>query len=378
MRKLVLLLFIFLFCTLALGQNPGTTGSFGFFHTHEGRTLMPGRWDFWGNLNFWTKLGEFLGEAPVDYSAVNYWVVAGNISISYGIIKNLDATLALRVYQDTHNREIPENVPDDLFLTIKGGSFNFKQGHFAGTIWSTLRFPTGKVHNYPLAEYASGSLEYGLFGGMSYYYNPYLPDQGIGLHFNLGWWNHNEKGSEVDIVDGTTRTATVNSQEVKMMLAIGVPAGLFQFRTEISGGVFTSIPDPFVYSAEDYAFVTPSIRYSPYSTLSMDLGVDIRISPEDRQRTEGVPDFSNRLDLPKNYPPWKVQLGLTYSILPAGVREQYGGAADNAEIRRRLNFYEKVMEEKEKAAQMEKDIEELRKVREKADLEIEKMKEELE
>jgi hypothetical protein len=161
-------------------------------------------------------------------------------------------------------------------------------------------------------------------------------------------------------------------------LAIGIPAGLFQLRIEVFGGVFTTIPDNFVYSSEDYAFITPSIRYSPYNTLSMDLGVDIRISPEERQRTSGVPDFSDRLDLPKNYPPWKVQLGLTYSILPAGVREQYGGAANNAEIRRRLNFYEKVMEEKEKSANMEKDIENLRKVREEADLEIEKLKEELE
>ena len=376
MRKLVLLLLIFLTCTLAYSQNPGTTGSFGFFHTHEGRTLMPGRWDFGANLNFWTKLGEYIGQPPADYDAVNYWVVAGNIAATYGIINHLDATLALRVYQDTHHQE--NNKPGDLFLTIKGGSFNFERGHFAGTIWSTLRFPTGKVHNYPLAEYASGAVEYGFFGGISYYYNPYLPSQGIGLHFNLGWWNHNEKGSEVDIVDGTTRTATVNSQELKMMIAIGIPAGLFQFRMEIFGGNYTTIPDPFVYSAEDYAFLTPSIRYSPYRTLSLDLGVDIRISPDDRQRTSGVPDFSNRLDLPKNYPPWKIQLGLTYSILPAGVREQYGGAADNIQIRRRLNFYEKVMEEKAKAAEMEKDIEELRKVREEADLEIEKLREELE
>ncbi len=376
MRKLVLLLLILLTCTLAYSQNPGTTGSFGFFHTHEGRTLMPGRWEFGANLNFWTKLGDYLGEAPPDFSAVNYWVVAGNVSASYGIINNLDATLALRVYQDTHHQE--NNKPGDLFLTIKGGSFNFERGHFAGAIWSTLRFPTGKVHNYPLAEYASGAVEYGLFGGISYYYNPYLPSQGIGLHFNLGWWNHNEKGSEVDIVDGTTRTATVNSQELKMMIAIGIPAGLFQFRMEMFGGIYTTIPDPFVYSAEDYAFLTPSIRYSPYRTLSLDLGVDIRISPDDRQRTSGVPDFSNRLDLPKNYPPWKIQLGLTYSILPAGVREQYGGAADNIQIRRRLNFYEKVMEEKAKAAEMEKDIEKLRKVREEADLEIEKLREELE
>ena len=182
----------------------------------------------------------------------------------------------------------------------------------------------------------------------------------------------------MDIVDGTTRTATVSSQELKMNLAIGIPAGLFQLRLELFGGVYTRIPDPFVYSAEDYAFLTPSIRYRPYNSLSLDLGVDIRISPEERQRTSGVPDFSNRLDLPKNYPTWKVQLGLTYSILPAGVREQYGGAADNPQIRRRLNFYEKVMEEKAKAADMEKDIEKLRKIREEADKEIDKLKEELE
>ncbi|MCK4559225.1 MAG: WVD2 family protein [Calditrichia bacterium] len=376
MRKLVLLLFILLTCTLAYSQNPGTTGSFGFFHTHEGRTLMPGRWDFGANLNFWTKLGEYLGEAPPDFSAANYWLVAGNVSASYGIINNLDATLALRVYQDTHHQE--NNKPGDLFLTIKGGSFNFERGHFTGALWTTLRFPTGKVHNYPLAEYASGAVEYGFSGGISYYYNPYLPGQGIGLHFNLGWWNHNEKGSEVDIVDGTTRTATVNSQELKMNLAIGIPTGLFQFRMEMFGGIYTTIPDPFVYSAEDYAFLTPSIRYSPYNWMSVDLGVDIRISPDDRQRTTGVPDFSNVLDLPKNYPPWKAQLGVQFSLLPAGVREQYGGAADNIQIRRRLNFYEKVMEEKAKAAKLEKEIEELRKVRENADLEIEKLREELE
>ena len=165
---------------------------------------------------------------------------------------------------------------------------------------------------------------------------------------------------------------------LQIMLALGIPAGLFQFRLELSGGVFTTTPNSFVYSAEDYAFFTPSIHYAPYNTISLDLGVDIRISPEDRQRTSGVPDFSTHLDLPKNYPPWKAQMGLTFSILPAGMREQYGGAADNVEIRRRLNFYEKVMEEKEKAAQIEKEIENIRKIREAADVEIEKLREELE
>lgn len=378
MRKLVPLLFILAICTHAYSQNPGTTGSLGFFHTHEARTLVPGRWNFWTNLNFWTKLGEFLGQPPANFSSANYWLVTGNFAASYGIINNLDATLALRFYQDTQNGDHPGNVPDDLFLTVKGGSFNLKRGSFVGTLWTTLRFPTGKLHNAPLAEYASGSFEYGMYGGLSYYSNPYIPAQGIGLHFNIGWWNHNEKGKDLDIVNSTTRTATVNSQELQIMLALGIPAGLFQFRLELSGGVFTTTPNSFVYSAEDYAFFTPSIHYAPYNTISLDLGVDIRISPEDRQRTSGVPDFSTHLDLPKNYPPWKAQMGLTFSILPAGMREQYGGAADNVEIRRRLNFYEKVMEEKEKAAQIEKEIENIRKIREAADVEIEKLREELE
>ena len=206
----------------------------------------------------------------------------------------------------------------------------------------------------------------------------YLPDQGFGLHLNVGWWNHNEKGNELNIKGGTTQTATVSSSELRIMLSSTIPAGLFKFWLEIWGGLYTTIPDPFVYSAEDYAFLTPSVSYSPYNWMAFDLGIDIRVSPDERQRTSGVPDWSDRLDLPKNYPPWRVQMGIKFSILPAGVRTQYGGGVDNPEIRRRIEFYERVMEEKDKAADMEKELEEIRKVREEADLEIEKIREVLE
>ncbi len=377
MKKLLPLLFILLITISGFGQNPGTTGSFGFFHTHEGRVLMPGRLDFWTNLNFWTKLGEFITQAPEDFEAANYWLVAGNISTTYGIFNHLDATLALRVYQDTHH-ENTANVPGDLFLTLKGGSFNLSYGHFSAALLTTLRFPTGEKHNYPLAEYASGTMEYGFLGAISYYQNAYLPGQGISVHFNFGWWNHNEKGKEIDIPNRPTRTATVSSSELQMMIATAIPAGLFQLRMELTGIIFTKEPDPFIYSAEEYAYITPAIRYSPYRWLSIDLGADLRISPGDRQRTNGVPDFSTRLDLPKNYPPWKVQLGMKLSLLPAGIREQYGGGVDNIEIKRRMDFYEKVMEEKEKAAGMEEEIERIRKLREEADVEIENLKDILE
>jgi len=66
------------------------------------------------------------------------------------------------------------------------------------------------------------------------------------------------------------------------------------------------------------------------------------------------------------------------SLLPSGIREQYGGGVDNIEIKRRMDFYEKVMEEKEKAAGMEEEIERIRKLREEADVEIENLKDILE
>jgi hypothetical protein len=71
-------------------------------------------------------------------------------------------------------------------------------------------------------------------------------------------------------------------------------------------------------------------------------------------------------------------MGLTFSILPAGARSQYGGGVYNAEVKRRVEFYERVMEEKEKAAELENELKELRKVREEADKEIDKIKEILE
>jgi len=378
MRKLFPLIFILLFTVSAFSQSPATTGSLGFFHSQQSRVLMPGRWDFETNLNFYTKLGDFLGQAPPDYQAANWWVVAGNVAASYGIIKNLDATLGIRVYQDTNHPNIA-NVPDDLFLTLKAGSINFSYGHFGGAFWGTVLFPTGEVHNYPWALYSSGSVEFGLFGGLSYYYNAYLPEQGLSFHLNVGWWNHNEKGKEINITDETTRTATASSSELRLMMSSAIPAGQFSFIMELWGGIYTAIPDPFVYSSEDYAFLTPSIRYRPYPWMSVDLGVDIRVSPDDRQRTSGVPDISNRLDLPKNYAPWRVQMGLSFSILPAGTRKQYGGQAGyDPVIKRRLDFYEHVLEEKERTDDLQKEIDEIRKLREEAAEEIDKIRDELE
>jgi len=378
MRKLFLLITILLFTASAFSQSPATTGSLGLFHSQESRVLMPGRWSFWANYNFFSSQGDYLGQPAQDSDAEKYSEAAANLSVSYGILKNMDATLGIRAYQKT-NHPNESNVPDDLFLTVKAGSFNFSYGHFAGAFWGTVLFPTGNVHNYPWAMYSSGSVEFGLFGGLSYYYNAYLPDKGLAFHFNAGWWNHNEKGKEIDIIDETTRTATQSSSELRMMMGASVPAGPFNFMIEFWGATYTVIPESFVYSAEDYAFLSPAVRYRVTDLLAVDLGVDVRVSPGDRQRTHDVPDLSAQLDLPKNYPPWRIQVGLSFDILPAGVRSQYGGeAVDDPLLKRRLEFYEHVMAEKQRTDVLQRENEEIRDLREEAAEEIDKIRNELE
>jgi len=376
MKKLTVLILLILIYTTCLAQNPGSTGSFGLFHTHDSRVFNPGRFDLSTNTNFFTKVGEAIGQTSSDFDAVNWWLVASNLSFTYGIFNHLDATFSIRLYQDTHhNNEF--NLPGDLFFTLKTGSYLFGRNRLGAGFLASARIPTGEVHNYPFAEYASGALEYGFSGVLSYFSDPYFPDRSFHMHYNIGWWNHNEKGEAIPLPKGEDRIATVNSSNLQMALAGVLPLGIFDFRLELAGILNTSDPDPFIYSAEEWVYLTPSIRFKAYDWISMDLGVDIRVSPEDRQRTRGVPDVSQDLDLPKNYPPWKVQLGVNISLLPSKKKENLIDLQDEA-FQRSIRLYELIQREQEKAKDVEKEIDKLRKDRQAADEEIEKIKKALE
>jgi len=246
------------------GQSPENLGVSDLIHTQTAETFEPGRLDFKANMNFFTKLGEFLGDPvlkPADFSAANYWLVASNLTATVGIAKNFDASVSLRLYQDTHySNEF--NLPDDIFITLKTGSHFFARRRFAAAFLSSFRIATGEVHNYPFAEYASGAFEYGFYGALSFYSDPYLRDRSFSMHYNIGWWNHNESGTTLyKFRNGTELKATRNSSNLQMNLGAIMPVGLFDIRFELSGILFTSDPDSFVYSAEEWAFFSPSIRY---------------------------------------------------------------------------------------------------------------------
>ena len=374
------LLNIFLILIVGLSvsaQNPGSTASNGMFHTHTGRVLDEGMLQFKTNMNFYSKLGEFLDKSlqAADYQAANWWLVAGNLSAAYGFYNHFDFTAAIRLYQDTHYAN-EFNFPDDLFLSIKAGSFQFGRRKFNSSFTTSFRIPIGEKHNYPFAEYASGALEYGFFGAISYYTDPYLPERSPNFHLNIGWWNHNELGEVLYTKqDSTELKATKNSSYLHLALASVIPAGEFEIRFELSGALATTKPDSFVYSSEEWVLLTPSVRYKPYDWVSFDLGVDLRMAPsDDRQWTGGVPDVSSKLDLPKNYPPWKVQMGLNFNIPVGGKASKTLEEIESEEFNRQVEFYKLIQDEREKSSEIEDELKDLKKEREAADKEIEELK----
>jgi len=111
----------------------------------------------------------------------------------------------------------------------------------------------------------------------------------------------------------------------------------------------------------------------------MDLGADFRISPEERQNTTAnIPDYSASLDLPPNYPDWKIHLGLNAALNLTGKGKTVGSDYVREEAKEKVELFESVLDEKEKAKEVQQELESLRKVRKEAEKEIEELKKELE
>jgi len=374
MKRILTLFLMVFFTSSAFAQLPN--GEKTFIRTQTANTYEKGQLGIYTNMNFYSKAGDFLGQGlkPSTFNKVNYWLVAANAVFTYGLMEHLDASLGVRIYQDTHYSN-EYNLPDDLFLTVKYGGFKSGRNHFSHAFMTSFRFPTGEVHNYPFTEYASGAFEYALMYAVSYYADPYLPNRSFSTHFNAGWWNYNELGKTLYTrSNGEELKATVNSSDFRMALAFSYPTGLFDFRLELSGILFIQQPDAFVYSAEEWAFISPSIRYRMTNWVSADFGLDFRVSPVDRNGTSGIPQISSNVDLPPNFPNWRVQMGLNFDLNLLSTNKTSAMDYEQQTAREKAKVFETVIEEKEKANAVQDEIENLKKIRKDAEKEIDELK----
>lgn len=376
--RLSLVLLMIPFILLGSGH-----GSKSLLHTQTASTLKPKRLDFGTNLNFFTKVGDFLGgQRPQNFTLTNYWDVQGNLLFSYGIAKNVDATVLLRLYQDVHqeganffNRK-EYNVPDDVFINLKAGSFGVSNNRINLGTQVSIRLPISDKHNYPFEKYTAGGVELGFNGLFSYFNDPFIHERDLSFHINVGFLYYNDSGKLLydDRIIGQVFSNT-NSSSLEYAAGFSYPTDLFDLNLEVFGSTFISQPDSFAFSREDYLYVTPSIRYKPNWRYHIDLGMDIGLVGDTDESDPRASFAGDNLDLP-NYVSWRLHLGFGV-VLTAG-NDKFGGVGKKADVKERVDFYQRLLQEREKTRSIEEELRRLKREREQAERELEELRQLLE
>ncbi|OGB64906.1 MAG: hypothetical protein A2Y94_11040 [Caldithrix sp. RBG_13_44_9] len=376
-----LTLIIILIPLVTFAFNSTRFGSRGFFHVQTASTLYKGTLDAGTNLNFFTKVGDYLGEAkPENFAAVNWWDVQYNIYSTYGILDNLDMTFMWRIYQDANRYLVGEgeseyqyNIPEDIFLDFKAGSFGINNNRFNLGFITSFRIPTAQNYNYYFEPYTAGGFEFGLTGLASYFNDPYLHDRSYSVHLNLGWYYHNDAGKVLyKDITGVEYKADGNASALQYGLAFSYPTELFELNLEFWGNKFINAPDSMAYSREDYMYITPSVKFKPKPWFNFNLGLDIRVSKDEDTSSKLLPSPKERLSLP-NYPSWKLYLALNFRLLPWG-----SGFEGSKTGRSKVDFYESLLKDSRRSEKIEEELRRLRKEREQAEKELEELRQMLE
>lgn len=360
-------------------------GSNGLLHVQSANSLKTGRLQFRPALSFYTKAVESLSQS--NPQSADWYTVTGDISLAYGVINHFDFSAMLRLYQDT-NLLGEHNIPDDLFLDFKAGSIALGSDRSQVGALLSFRIPTGDTHNYPFELYSSGAFEFGIMGLFSYFLDPYFPGRDMNFHFNIGYYSHNDNGQtlfdEVKNPQGTVikqaLDASTSSAELQYGAGFVFPTEMFNINLELWGGAFTSDPDSAVFSRENYMYFTPSVTFKPVETINFDLGADIRVSKDENTTVIPVGYPGRALnsrqgsDLP-NYSSWKFHIAMNFVLM----RENASfDAARGVDVRKRIDFYESMLQEKQRTKSIEEELMRLRREREQAEKELEELRQLLE
>jgi len=345
------------------------SGGKGLYYVHSAQTLAPGIVSLKGYSRGFGKVASFPGR-----SSYTVWAVSGRFNINYSLNDHLELGLTPLLYQDTNSTGKAVNTPGDLFTTVKLGSFGAVGSPYVYGVLFNARLPLGSNHNLPLEPYSTNRLAFGVTGLFTYSKDPLYPEEGMKVHVNLGYWNHNDVG--VQLGGGSSPTPESMSQELMYGVGVSVPKDQFDFRAELNGSVFLQAPPVSAYSRENYLYLTPSFAYKPNRWLSLNAGIDIRVFEGSdgtlyQPVTGGVPQtFPNSQP---NYPAWRMTFGASFNITPTRVRA--GGhdmLMQKAQTRREL--FEQIVEEQRATESAEAELERIRAERIRAEKELERLR----
>ena len=377
MRCKFITVMLFIFITLSPLYATPRQGGIGLLYVHSAQLLPKGHLQFYGGTRYFGKVAS-IGSGR----AYALWNVQGFTSINLGISSHVELSISPIIYQDTNNDkgnilDGQANSLDDLFLSVKVGSFGAIESPFLFGGILGVRIPTAETHNIIYEPYSAGRLEVSVTGIASYFSNTIFPDENWSIHGNLGYLNHNDVGANLT---GNPNDPSPVSMSSELLFGVGLnyPAGTFDFSGEINFRTFMSQPPVTAYSREYVSYLTAGVYYKPYRWVTFEMGIDFRlISGKDES------DYINTsLSLPPgdfpNYPSWRGILGVKLAILPMNLYQTTERSRLEERALDRNTIIEQMMEGRQDTEDAESELERIRAEREKVEEELKRLRELLE
>ncbi|MDZ7374611.1 MAG: transporter, partial [candidate division KSB1 bacterium] len=365
---------LLLVATLSMSaQAQHLNGARGLPYVRAAWVMEPGYLTMYAHSRFFGKVGHVsLGRIT---SAVTYWDVQGTLYFTYGISRHIEASVSPIIYQDTNKGTPGYNIPDDIFLSVKFGSYGSKGSSFSYGLAANGRIPTGKYHNLVFEPYSAGTWEWGFTALASYTLDPLYPEEAFNIHLNLNYNHHNDVGEKLSLAPDLVDTIRVLSPTQTLNYALGLryPADKFDYWIQLFGTKFLRQPPITAYSREDFTYLSPGVTYKPYPWLSFDVCVDVRLSKDKDETVYAFYGVHKIAEMP-NYAGWRVNVGMHLTILPTSVYKvtERDLLMRKAESRRQL--FEQMIREQRETESAEQELERIKEERRKAERELERLR----
>lgn len=373
-RRLIKSAVAILLCA-PLSANAQVNGGRGALHVRSAWALDAGYFTILTHSRLYGKVGNVTNNG----SPITYWNFQSSLSFNYGLRQQFEVGFTPILYQDLTGDGRRQNVFDDLFFNLKMGSLGRKGSKMSYGLELGARLPKTASRNVIFEPYSTRKLAFGATAIISYVRDPLYPDDGFGVHFNLGYWNHNDVGERLTTLPPTVDTVQVKAmtQELRYGGALVIPTERLDIRLEVVGTSYIEKPPATAYSRENVTYFSPGLVYKPYRWMSLSGSADLRLSSDRDETSYGVNSVSRFSGLP-NYPDWRFNLGIKITVLPRSLYSlsERDVLMKKAESRREL--FEQIIKERRETESAAEELEAIKEERARAERELDRLRKLLE
>lgn len=344
----------------AHSQTFSLTGGRGLPHLQTAWTLPKGQFTLhgFGSSYYQTVVVPQPGQAPTSFT---FWDVQTALGLHFASGKHVEWAVTQILYQDAHRGDSPRNLPDDLFLGAKLGSFGSNVSPLKFGLSGSVRIPLAEHHNILFEPYSGGGYAVALMAAASYSPDLLLPENAPNFHVNFGYLHHNDLGKLLTGAAIDTVAVLSPAQEFHLGAGLAIPTAQFDFTLELFGRIFTQRPPVTAYAREDFFYLSPGVSYRPKYWAAFNVGFDFRLS-QGKDLTRYISGLSRvHADIP-NYPAWRVNFGVKINLnqTPPPDGRPLFMSSNGRMVSRQPELEAQLTQEQQKTAGAEEELERIR------------------